>query len=330
MQKIFFSKKVDSTAVLDKLFFDDVKDQRIGVKVHFGEKGCKTFLQPEHIKRICEYVSRRGGEPVLIESNVLYRGERTRASTHVKLAKAHGFDFAEIDIIDGEDSKSELVYPVGLKHFINAYVGGSLENYDKIIVATHFKGHILSGFGGTIKNIGMGMATRKGKLRIHASRPPRINPITCNKCGICVRKCNGEAIILGMLPKIDKAKCQNCGGCIAICPKGAVMTPWMSSSFRTVSERMVEYAYAVSKKHEMIYLNYTINITKNCDCISRPQKVVIKDVGLFGSRDMLAVELAAREGVRKNGYNMKGENQLRYGKEIGLGEEEYEIVDVDR
>jgi uncharacterized Fe-S center protein len=329
MQNVFFSKQLNIEKVLDKIFFDDIKGQRVGIKVHFGERGCKTYVPSKYSKRVCEYVSERGGVPVLIETNVLYRGERTRAETHQKLAREHGFDFAEIDILDGDPKKSESPYPVGLKHFTEAYVGGHLKNYDKIIVVSHFKGHILSGFGGAIKNVGMGMASRKGKLRIHASRSPVINPIKCDKCGLCVKKCQGQSITLGFIPKIDKRKCQSCSGCIAICPKGAVMTPWWSSSFRTVVERMVEYAYAVTKQHEMIYLNFAINLTRNCDCLSRPQKIISEDVGLFGSKDILAVDKASLDAVNADRKVYRSGEKIKYAGKVRIGDSGYRIVDVD-
>ncbi|UCH89198.1 MAG: DUF362 domain-containing protein [Thermoplasmata archaeon] len=329
MSDVYFTKKLDIEGVLDKIFFGDVSGQRVGIKVHFGEKGCTTFVPAKHIKRICDYVEKRGGTPVLLETNVLYRGERTRASTHIKLAKEHGFDFAKIDILDGEDGVLEEAYPVGLAHYTEAYIGGSLKKYDKLIVASHFKGHILTGFAGCIKNTGMGLATRKGKLRIHASRPPLIRPLKCNKCGLCVKSCQGDAITLGFIPRIDKTKCQSCSRCIALCSKRAIITPFWSASFKTASERIVEYAYAVQKQHELIYLNFAINITRNCDCMGRAQKPIMKDVGLFGSKDLLTVDLAAWERVKDSGHEFRSKNTVRYAKKVRLGEGKYKLIDLD-
>jgi uncharacterized Fe-S center protein len=329
MNDVYFSEKVNVEAVLDKIFYEDVKGQRIGIKVHFGERGCKTFVSAEHIKRICDYVEARGGTPVLIETNVLYRGERTRAASHIKLAREHGFDFAEIDILDGDEGEFVANYPVGLKHFTEAYIGGSLKNYDKVIVASHFKGHILTGFAGCIKNLGMGCASRKGKLRIHASRSPIIRPLKCNKCGICVKDCQGDAITLGAIPRINKQKCEVCSRCIAQCPKGAILIPFWSASFKTASERIVEYAHALTKKHDLIFLNYAINITRNCDCMNRPQKPIMKDVGLFGSKDLLAVDLATCEMAKEKGHEFKTRNQEEYARKIGLGDGKFKLVKLD-
>lgn len=329
MQNVFYSKQLDIDAVLDRIFFDSVRGQKVGIKVHFGERGCTTFVPAEHVKRVCEYVRKRGGEPVLIETNVLYRGERTKDRSHRKLARDHGFDFAEIDILDGRMGENEVKYPVNLKHFKEASVGGNLPKYDKIIVVSHFKGHILTGFGGAMKNLGMGLASRGGKLKIHASRPPKINFITCDKCGTCVENCQGDAITLGWFPKADRNKCESCGMCIAICPKSAIRTPWLSSSFRTVTERIVEYAYAVVQKHDMIFLNFAINLTRNCDCVNHEQRPIAPDTGLFGSRDILAVETAARDAVNKKRNVYRGERQLQYAKKIGIGDDEHKLIDVD-
>lgn len=328
MQDVFFSKQINIEAVLDKIFFDNIKGQTIGIKVHFGERGCTTFVPAKHVRRVCEYVRKRGGEPVLIETNVLYRGERTKDKSHRRLAKEHGFDFAEIDILDGKMGEHSVQYPVGLKHYTGASLGGNLKKYDKIIVVSHFKGHILTGFGGAIKNLGMGLASRGGKLKIHASRPPKFNFITCDKCGTCVENCQGDAITLGWFPKADKNKCESCGMCIAICPKKSVRTPWLSSSFRTVTERIVEYAYAVTRQHELIYLNFAINMTRNCDCVNHEQKVIAPDAGLFGSRDILAVETATREAVNKKRQVYRGDRQLAYARKTRIGDPEYKIVEV--
>lgn len=328
MQNVYFSQSIDIELVLDKIFFNDIKGERIGIKVHFGERDCSTFVPAHYIRRVCDYVRKHGGEPVLIETNVLYRGERMKANTHIALARSHGFNFAEIDILDGKMGENSVKYPMKLKHFASASVGGNLKKYNKLIVVSHFKGHIQTGFGGAIKNVGMGLASRGGKLRIHASKPPRINFIKCDNCETCVNQCQGDAITLGFFPKIDPDKCESCGMCIAQCPKKAISPRWLSSSFRTVQERIVEYAFAVTKQHEMIFLNFAVNLTRNCDCINREQKPVARDVGLFGSKDLLAVDTATYDSVNKHRRLFRKGAQLIYGKRVKLGEDSYRIIDV--
>jgi uncharacterized Fe-S center protein len=329
MQNVYFSKIIDIESVLDKIFFEDVTGERVGIKVHFGEKNCSTFVPAKYVRRVCDYVRKRGGEPVLIETNVLYRGERMKANSHIALARSHGFDFAEIDILDGKMGENSVDYPMGLKHYTRASVGGNLKNYKKLIVVSHFKGHIQTGFGGAIKNVGMGLASRGGKLKIHASRPPRISFIKCDKCETCVNQCQGDAITLGTFPRIDAGKCESCGMCIAQCPKKAVSPRWLSSSFRTVQERIVEYAYAVTRQHEMIYLNFAINLTRNCDCVNHEQSVIAKDVGLFGGGDLLATETATYDRVNNKRRLYRQGAQLKYGKKVRLGEDSYRIIDVE-
>ncbi|HRY63194.1 MAG TPA: DUF362 domain-containing protein, partial [Patescibacteria group bacterium] len=179
MSSVYFLKNLDPVkikSVLPKF------TTPLGVKVHFGEEGNTTFIPAEKIKQIVDLLS----SPTLIECNVLYKSPRTRASTHIKLAKEHGFDFAPIEILDGEAGDEDLELPVpGGQHLKLAYLGRGFSKYTSVLFISHFKGHGLSGFGGAIKNIGMGLASRRGKLALHASVKHQVKSEKCLSCGAC-------------------------------------------------------------------------------------------------------------------------------------------------
>lgn len=323
---ILFSQNTDQTTihqVLDKLVsnaptWQNLKSQTIAIKIHFGEDKCTTFLPPAKIKAICDWLIKQGAKPILIETNVLYKGRRTTTPEHLALAKEHGFDFAPIDILD--DGEQSIVYPITNHEYLKeAYFGANLKKYDKIIVASHFKGHALTGYGGAIKNIGMGLASRQGKLAMHADLAPYINPKYCQQCGACVRDCPVQAIDLKQEPPINPNICIGCAHCIAVCPFNAIKVPWQGISGKTITARLLHYAEAVLKQHNWLFLNFAINITPDCDCHNQAQEIITPDIWLFGGIDPVSVDKACFETVNQEKKNLKGDFQLEYAGKIKLG-----------
>jgi uncharacterized Fe-S center protein len=190
----------------------------IAVKVHFGEPGNDQFIKPDLYQDLVQKL-----DGTFIETSVLYGGKRRVAETHKQVAIDHGFGYAPIDIIDAEGA---LTIPFKGKHFEEVYTGSHLSNYDSILVVSHFKGHCNAGFGGAIKNVGMGMADLRGKLEQHSGSNPLTKPDTCIECGQCLTVCPVEAITLNPL-SIDLSKCIACGKCIGICPTHSLMVPWV-------------------------------------------------------------------------------------------------------
>jgi uncharacterized protein len=329
MQEVYFSKKIED--VISKLDFSRL-GKNVAIKLHFGEKGCVTYVNPKIVRKVYDKIISLGKKATLVECNVLYKGERTRATSHIKLAREHGFDFAPIDILDGEDGSEFIEVKLNNGVANPVKLGAGLKKYDSMVVLTHFKGHCDAGYGGVFKNLGMGLGSRAGKLHMHADVRPCIGE-KCVGCGICLKYCNAEAInILDGKAQINKDKCEGCAMCIAACPNNAVQIPWGTSSHENVQKKIVDYAEGVMKVVPcMIFINVLENITKECDCFGIVQKPVVEDIGIVAGYDPVSVDKASLDLVRKspefekiNDINKDG--QVDYAEEKGLGKKEYKLI----
>jgi len=316
------------------------KAKKIGIKVHFGEMGCITYLKPSITKQIYDSLRKINprAEINLIESNVLYKGSRTETKDHIKTALAHGFDFAPIDICD-DKGDWEIRPDRKLKHFDTAYFGKSLKDYDFIFVVSHVKGHVATSFAGSLKNIGMGLASRKGKFALHSNIKPKVDPKKCIACMKCINECPAEAIsLIEGRASIDDNRCIGCAHCIAACPQEAIKIPWRSVMPNTLQERIVEYAKILidkKGKDNFVFLNAMQNLTKECDCIGDPQKIEAPDMGFILSRNIIAADLASFEIVDKKAGIFKKvplmvdpRHQFDYAKGIGMGSG-YKLISLD-
>lgn len=337
MSKVYF-KRVDSNSDLSKtakeLLERILSDEKIKlkgkvpIKVHFGEKGNKTFVKPTSYNGIIDYLKSNGHDTSYIETNVLYRSDRMKSDTHIKLAKDHGFTQIPIEIADGDIGMEYDEIPVNLKHFEVCKLGSGYSKYKQIIVTSHFKGHVLAGFGGALKQLAMGFAARGGKLDQHAKNVPTLNPLECTKCNVCLEECPVDAIDMGFLPKINKKKCIGCAACIAVCPFNAIKINWVSTMPKTFHEKLAEYAFAAAKDNDYIYISFATDMTKGCDCMAKDMKPIAKDLGIFASLDPVAIDTACMDMVDESEGKkvFKGRDTLRYAEEIGAGSREYEIV----
>jgi uncharacterized protein len=326
MNEIIFKKTINE--ILENLDFSKLKEN-VAIKVHFGENGCKTYIKPEIVKAVYEKVISLNKKASLVECNVLYKGERTKASSHIELAKQHGFNFAPIDILDGEDG-NEFIEINGCK------IGKGIEKYDSMIVITHFKGHVMAGFGGAMKNLGMGLGSRAGKLHMHSTIKPSINN-KCTACGLCIQHCNANAITLKKnlfnqtKAKIDSEKCEGCAMCIAICPNNAIAIPWKSETPKGLQEKITDYCLAISKKlnQNIIFINVLENITKDCDCVGQPQKTIMQDIGILAGYDIVSIDKASLDLANKQGFDkmikVDKNHQIEYAEKIALGTKEYTL-----
>jgi uncharacterized Fe-S center protein len=302
----------------------------VAIKTHFGEKGNITYPNPKLVK----FFAGKLKNPTLIESNTLYKGERSKASTHKKLAIQHGFDFAPIDICDGENGDKEIGIKINLKYFKIAKIGTNIKKYNSILSIAHFKGHGASGFGGAIKNIGMGLASRSGKLKLHSEIAPAVNKNKCRACGLCVKNCPANAITLKKKAEINPKKCIGCAKCIAVCPYKAIKIPWHGVTNKEFQERLVEYCYAVLKNRDSSFINFLVNITKECDCIAKKMKPFIKDIGYLASDDPVALDKACFDLVKKEYgkdpfrkfHHVNSVHQFKYAEKIGLGKTKYKLI----
>jgi hypothetical protein len=313
--------------------FDYVKDSvkgNVGIKVHFGEDGNNYFVPATMVEPLCKELN-----ATLIETNVAYKGRRSKTDTHIELAHDHGFTFAPIDILD---EGGTLNLPIeGGKHYKTALIGKNIQKYETIIYFTHFKGHGSAGFGGCIKNVSMGMATPEGKRDMHFNDFPKTNSAKCTGCGVCVADCPANAITLNPLT-IDKEKCIGCGKCISSCHFNAITTPDNAEQTKRFLEGLVEYAKPVIELKNSIYFSVVISVSPSCDCSSNPKKPFVPDIGILVSSDIVAIEAAAHDLVDKAHHcddaflkanSVSGKRQIEYAEELGMGSSNYKLINID-
>ncbi len=339
MQDVYFkiTNSKDSTflgevaSILFQRLLTDKKihlNNKIAIKVHFGEKGNETYIPANSYDKLISYLIENDCSAVYIETNVLYRGPRTNKDSHIQLAKEHGFTQIPIVIADGQIGEDYYEESINKRFFNKCKIAKAYQDYEQIIVCSHFKGHVLSGFGGAIKQLGMGFAARGGKLAQHSQMLPEVNPKKCILCGLCVAKCDVNAIELKQSAIIDKNKCVGCAGCIAICPQGAISHDWNANNFQ---ERLIEYAYAAQLRKKNIYINFLINITKDCDCMGTKMPVLTDNIGVMVSLDPVAIDNACLDILQKHSNQKlfeEGRNSLKYAEEIGLGSTKYNLIEI--
>lgn len=305
---------------------------RVGLKVHFGEKGNRTHVRPDWLLDAKELL----GDPVFVECNVMYRGMRTRREDHLSTARSHGFGILPIEILDGEMGEAFIEVQVNIGRTKTAKLGAGLQEYQKLVAVSHFKGHMATGFGGALKNVGMGLGSRAGKMDMHSIISPVVKPKKCVACGTCVRDCPVDAITLSDVAYIDSKKCVGCAHCIAVCPQSAIDIPWNMSGEvnRALMEKVAEYAYAALKGRCWWFMNFITDLTYDCDCMPFDQKPIMPDIGLVLSADPVAIDQACLDLVKEkaggrdpflNKHGVDGSYLLEYAEKIGLGSRNYEL-----
>ncbi|MCX5795267.1 MAG: DUF362 domain-containing protein [Elusimicrobia bacterium] len=316
----------------------------VAVKLHFGEQGNTGFVPPPLLRVVAEALKARGAKPFLSDTNTLYKGRRTNSADHLSLAREHGFTPQALgaEVVIPDDTRPENVASVALggRYIKTARVARVYASADVLVGVAHFKGHIMCGFGGALKNVGMGCATREGKLSQHSDVSPMVMEKSCTGCGACVNVCSAQAISLNEgRSVIDAALCVGCASCLAACPEGALQVRWEAGG-GVIQEKMAEYAQAAltGKKGKAAFLNVCLKITAECDCIAKDEPALMPDLGLLASADPvaldqacydLAVKAAGRDVFKAAHPRRDGFKQLRHAEEIGLGSREYELVHVD-
>jgi hypothetical protein len=362
-QVYFVSIKAEKESLLkkleklyQKLNFSSLFDpgDLVGVKVHFGERGNTSFVKPIFIKPFVEMVKKGGGKPFLTDTNTLYLGGRFNAVEHLITAVENGFSFATmgvpIVIADGLTGQEYYELPVSGKHFREVKIAAAIVHSQALLVVSHFKGHGLSGFGGAIKNISMGFASRGGKQAMHSDAFPRVDEEKCTACGRCVKWCPAQAIFLKekkdkKVAFLEKDKCYGCGECRAACLVGAVSIDWETDK-DDFQEKMVEYALAAfrEKKGKIGFVNFLVDISPDCDCWEYSDASIVPNIGILASLDPVALDQASLDLVneavgispdlkadgKKNKFEslhgVSGERLLEYAQEVGLGSRSYEII----
>jgi len=331
--------------LLDKVepFSGIKKDNAVAIKMHFGEEENAGYVNPIYLATVVEELKRREVRAFLTDTNALYKGSRTNAIEHLDLAYRHGFipDKVHVPIIIADGLKGDDYNEVKLKDsFIKtAYIASAVHKAQAMVVVSHFKGHLMTGFGGAIKNLGMGCAARRGKLIQHGDITPFVREEKCIVCARCIQVCPVSAIqMINEEAKIDTKICIGCASCIAVCPVAAIDVEWEKGA-DTIQERMVEYAKAVisNKKDRCFYINFAIKITKECDCIAKDDPKICPDIGIFVSFDAVSIDQACVDMVnRVSGRDLFSEQhpdrdwqkQLKHAQNIGLGNRDYKLMEI--
>ncbi|MDZ4177613.1 MAG: DUF362 domain-containing protein [Coriobacteriia bacterium] len=328
----------------------------VAVKLHFGEQGNTGFVQPIFVREVVARVKAAGGRPFLTDSNTLYRGQRFNAVDHLECALHNGFSYATVEapiiIADGLDGREAIDVPIaGFKHFDSVRIGSAAVHADAMVVVTHVKGHEATGFGGALKNVGMGLGCRSAKQRMHADFRPEVDAPACTACNRCVTWCPVDAITIGpdRVAVVDYEVCYGCGECVAACPFGAIATQWKTEP-AAIQEKIVEHvAGAVTgKESKTVYLSFVTTVTPDCDCWHFSDAPVVPDIGVLASTDIVAIDQAAYdlvtaarglEGTRGEGMGegvdkfatisgIDGTMAMEYAERMGLGTRAYELIDV--
>ncbi|KAB3525892.1 DUF362 domain-containing protein [Alkaliphilus serpentinus] len=303
-------------------------EKEVPIKVHFGEKGNTTFIPAACYDETIEYLKENGVSPSYIETNVLYRGARTTSESHIETAQNHGFTQIPIIIADGEIGTEYDEIEINKEYITKCKIGKEFKNYSQFIVMSHFKGHIQAGFGGALKQLAMGFAARGGKLEQHSGISPVVNAEICSACGLCVGKCDFDAIYRTDTAVIDESKCIGCAGCIAVCPHGAIRNTWGGSHFL---EKLSEYAYGAAQDKDIIYITFLHNITKDCDCMGKSMKPITDNIGILAGKDPVALDAACLDLVQENSRDKLFENgrlSLEHAEKIGLGTTKYQLFQI--
>jgi len=326
------------------------------VKIHFGEKGNSAFIRPVFARRVVEEIKKLGARPFLTDSSTLYPGERKEAVSALTCAIENGFGYAccgaPLIISDGLRGVSETEVAVPGVLLKKVYIGSEIVEADSLVCLTHFKCHELTGFGGAIKNLGMGCASRKGKLVQHSTVAPKVAEAYCTGCGICLKACAHDAIaVIEGKAAIDPTLCAGCSRCITVCPVKAVNIQWNEAA-ELVMKKMAEYAKgAVTGKEERtVYLSFITQVSPACDCYGHADAPIVNDIGICASGDPVAIDQSCADlvnGARGNegsalqsGHEAGGDKfrgvwpeipwevQLEHGEKIGLGSRQYELVKI--
>jgi uncharacterized Fe-S center protein len=316
--------------------------QKAVVKLHFGEEGTTGYVRPEHLRLICDEIVKMGTTPFLSDANTLYRGKRLNSKDHLGVAMSHGFtkQAVGVDIFIPDDTKKEDASEVQIdqRYIKTAKAGRCYIEAEGLIAVTHFKGHGLTGFGGALKNIGMGCATREGKLAQHNDAAPVFYEDKCIGCGDCADVCPVDAIrVEEDKAVLNKDKCIGCASCVAACINFALFVDFEAGD--DVQRKMVEYAFAIlkDKKGKSGFLNFAVRINKECDCWAYENSRIAPDVGILASLDPVAIDKASLDLVNAScGKEIFKEAhpqqnpllQLEYAPMLGLGSMDYELIRV--
>lgn len=328
----------------------------VAVKVHFGERGNHTFVRPIFVRRVVDEIKSCGGQPFLTDSSTLYPGQRKEAVAALACAIENGFAFsvvgAPLIMSDGLRGHTATQVAIGGELLHTVSIGTEIVEADALIAVSHFKCHDLTGFGGVLKNLGMGCASREGKLVQHSTVAPEVADKFCTACALCLKSCIHDAIaILEGKARIDPAKCAGCGRCVSACQRKAIQVQWNQAS-PLAMKKMCEHALGAVKGKEQknLYMNFITQVSPACDCYDHADAPIVNDIGICAATDPVALDQACADlvnaapgnpntalttGLEPGGDKFRGvhpeidwEIQLEHAAKIGMGTRKYTLVRI--
>lgn len=338
----------------------DMDGKFVAIKMHFGELGNLSYLRPNYAKAVADVVKECGGKPFLTDCNTLYPGSRKNALEHLDCANINGFNTittgCQIIIGDGLRGTDDITVPVRNGEYCKeAYIGRAVMDADIFISLTHFKGHESTGFGGAIKNIGMGCGSRAGKMQQHNSGKPIVHDDLCRGCRRCAKECGSDAITYeNGKAVINQDICKGCGRCIGACAFDAIENQnWDANEI--LGRKMAEYSQAVCDGRPTFHISLVRDISPNCDCHGENDAPILPDVGIFASFDPVALDQACvdaclhatpmpnsqlsdnladphwlhhHDNFLDSNPNVRWKETLEHAEKIGLGTREYELIQM--
>ena len=340
----------------------DMDGKFVAIKMHFGELGNMSFLRPNYAKALADTVKELGGKPFLTDCNTLYPGSRKNAIEHLYCAWENGFTplsaGCPVIIGDGLKGTDDIAVPVlGGEYVKEAKIGRAVMDADIFISLTHFKGHEMTGFGGAIKNIGMGCGSRAGKKDQHNNGQPEIDEAACRGCRRCLRECANNGLLFDETKKkmtVNLNNCVGCGRCIGACNFDAISFA-QNAAVKELNCRMAEYAKAVTNGRPCFRISVVRDISPECDCHAGNDAPILPDIGIFASFDPVALDQACADAClrqtplpdsrltelmnrsdfldRRDHFdnahpNTEYKSCLEHAEKIGLGTRSYKIITV--
>jgi len=332
----------------------DFSNKYTAIKIHFGEPGNLSYLRPNYSKVIVDLIKEQGGRVFLTDCNTLYVGRRKNALDHLDAAYENGYNpFAtgcHVIIADGLKGTDEVLVPIDGEYVKEAKIGRAVMDADIVISMNHFKGHESTGFGGALKNLGMGCGSRAGKMEMHSAGKPGISTRRCVGCGACQKICAHSAItIVDRKASIDHSKCVGCGRCIGICPMDAVRAA-NDESNDILNCKIAEYTLAVLKDRPNFHISLVMDVSPNCDCHSENDVPIVPNVGMFASFDPVALDIACADAVNRqpviSGSVLSEKchehhdhfkdthpetnwmSAIDHAVKLGLGSKDYELIEI--
>ena len=338
----------------------DLDGKFTAIKMHFGELGNISFLRPNYARAVADVVKELGGKPYLTDCNTLYPGSRKNALEHLECAWENGFTpltaGCPILIGDGLKGTDDVEVPVvGGEYVKAAKIGRAVMDADVFISLTHFKGHEMTGFGGTIKNIGMGCGSRAGKKEQHSNGKPSVNEKLCRGCRRCQKECANNGLVYDSEKKkmhVNQFNCVGCGRCIGACSFDAISVR-NNAALSELNCRMAEYTKAVLDGRPNFHISLIVDVSPNCDCHCENDVPIIPNIGMFASFDPLALDQACadaclaaapvpgsqlarnlekgidyKDHFKSSAPESEWQTCLEHAEKIGLGSREYELIFV--